>query len=103
MARKHWHRMNGESGCIPDSHDTYWRKRDAIEWAETLFGDGLCEAHFTEMSKTIRSRGFDGSYCFENNCDDDSVTGGMCHAGASVLEIFSCTDSECNPDNWEGA
>lgn len=87
----HYHYMNGSSGCLPDSSDIYARKRDAIEWAETLFGDGqLCDPCFDSMSGALRSRGKDITqwiFYFDRNCEVEVPNGGSCSSGADYVEI----------------
>ncbi len=92
MPKIHYHLMNGEVGCIPDSNEVYTRQRDAIEWAETLFGHAICDRHFREMSRELRSRWarkYGTSYYFDHDCEDE------CNQGAYVVEFVHCTDSDC--------
>lgn len=89
MTTRHYHYMNGSTGCLPDSSDVYTRRRDAIEWAEQLFGDSLCSKCFAEMSKALRAqRSALGVVCyFDSHCENESPSGGTCSAGADYVSI----------------
>lgn len=94
----HYHLMNGESGCIPDSNEVFTRQRDALEWAETLFGDGLCDPCFNKMRKELRSRHsrqHGTTHYFDRDCERESPIGGLCCAGASIVEFVVCDDKDC--------
>lgn len=85
----HYHYMNGSAGCMPDSSDVYARRRDAIGWAEQLFGDCICDRCFREMSRTLRARdGANGAiYYFDRDCERETGWNGACYAGADYVEI----------------
>lgn len=87
MATVHYHYMNGSSGCIPDSSDVYTRKRDAVEWAEQLFGDSICNRCFRAMSKDLRARGGYTIHYFDRDCERETYDGGRCYAGADYVSI----------------
>src|SRR5688572_18270950 len=99
----HWHYMNGTSGCYPDSSEIYDRKRDAIEFAEQLFGDTLRDKCFRNMSKQLRKRGFYAHHYFDTRCEEEGASGGQCSSGADYVEIrqahsklFRGQELECN-------
>ncbi len=89
MATFHYHYENGSAGCLPDSADVYARRRDAIAWAEQLFGGSLCDACFRDMSRSLRSREASAgvTYGFDSDCENESPDGGTCSAGADYVSI----------------
>ncbi|MDE3022792.1 MAG: hypothetical protein KGI54_13200 [Pseudomonadota bacterium] len=93
---KHFHLMNGSSGCIPDSNDTYGRVRDAQSSAEYLFAECLCSPCAHQMSKALRTRGtatYGSTFHFNTRCEREAPMGG-CFAGADYIEITPCSDSD---------
>jgi hypothetical protein len=74
---KHWHLINGSSGCLPDSNEVYNTKESAIESAITLFSD-VEEAFITDIRR----------FHYHQFKDYQS-------AGADYVEIVKCYDKEC--------
>ena len=87
MATVHYHYMNGSAGCMPDSSDVYTRKRDAIAWAEQLFGDSICDRCLREMSKDLRARGGNVIHYFDRDCEREVYDGARCWPGADYVSI----------------
>ena len=74
---KHWHRMNGEVGCLPDSQEIYWSKKDALESTELLFEE-LEEGEIRELEENgivyfegDRKHEIGASYISIHECEDD--------------------------------
>ena len=76
MTTKHWHMMNGSSGCMPDNNEVHSTKKSAVESAVNLFDD--CKGVQTDLIR------MDIHY-FR---DDEQ-------AGADYVEITRCYDKEC--------
>lgn len=73
---KHWHAMNGSSGCIPDNNETHSSKMSAIQSLCSLFDNE--RGMYTALKNTH-------IYYFDNPRD----------AGADYAEICECHEDGC--------
>lgn len=73
---KHYHAMNGTSGCMPDNNEVHTSKREAIRSLVSLFDSqyGL----FTRLTKT-------GIFYFAEPSS----------AGADYAQVCECHDADC--------
>lgn len=82
---KHWHAMNGSSGCMPDSNTVHSSKESAIESIKDLFGTDGAKFHMAAWLRTT------GIYYFSNPRE----------AGADYAEVSECHEADCLiEDKW---
>lgn len=75
---KHYHAMNGSSGCLPDSNVVFTSKRAAIDYLAWMFDNVPTRGMKTDLLCT-------GSYYFANPAE----------AGAEYCEVVRCDDDAC--------
>lgn len=76
---KHYHAMNGSSGCMPDNNEVFTSKEAAARFLCDMFDNerGL----YTALKNS-------GTYYFKNPCE----------AGAEYAEISACYEDDCAED-----
>lgn len=86
----HVHAINGSTGYLPDGNETFPRAGLARDYAETLFGDTLCDGCLAEMRENLSAYSL---HMFED-CSNDGPDGSACYAGADYVEITAC-EGDC--------
>jgi hypothetical protein len=79
----HWHLMNGEPGCLPDSNSVFETEEAALEYAQ----------EFLELTDDeVADLAVSGIY-YPNSDRKHEI-------GAGVIELYDCEDSDCLEDNY---
>ncbi len=78
---KHWHAMNGSSGCMPDSNVVCSSEEDAIESLCNIFSD----LDIKEIDEMRASLGDGITYHFVDPCE----------AGADYCYVTECYEVDC--------
>ena len=83
MSTKHYHAMNGETGCLPGNNEIFTSKQDAIDYLCNLFSEtfGLK----AQLSK------YEIYYNPNNGSSRDLL-------GASYCEVVKCQDQNCQDE-----